>query len=109
MAAPNSKNTPVKKGSKFSLSEDKLVRYGGWALGAVMTLMLIGIFFGQYFPGLLNSLGLDWLYHSESGVYADCSKASNRNNPYCLSKDSGDSGWRDLKDTKGERTGFSLH
>lgn len=105
MVTETSKNS----GGKPHDWEQRVVRYGGWSLGALMTFLLFGIFFGQHFPGFFGALGLDWLYHQESGVYADCSKGSNRNNPYCIQKSRGDGGWRDLKDTKGERTGFSLH
>ncbi|MBN8549302.1 MAG: hypothetical protein J0M12_08315 [Deltaproteobacteria bacterium] len=101
-------NSPKKSGDKRSW-EPLLVRVGGWALGIIMSLMLLGIFFGEHFQDLLDEIGLGWLYHAEAGVYADCSKESNRSNPYCLSKKKDDRGWRNLKDNKGSPPGFSLH
>jgi hypothetical protein len=74
-----------------------------------MALILFGIFFGNHFSSFLNEIGFGWLYHEESGVYADCSKAANRNNPYCISRRGGDSGWRNLKDNQGDPSGFSLN
>lgn len=84
--------------------EDKVIRYGGWGLGVLMTLMLIAILFGKHFSGVLDSMGLGWLYHQDY-----CDKSENRSKSFCTGQPGGDEGWRDLKDTNGSPNGFSLH
>ncbi len=102
--APESKNTETTPSKR-----EHLIRLGGWVFGIILALLLIAMMFGRQLQGVLNSLGLGFLYHEESGVYADCSRPENRSNPYCTSRKRGDQGWRNLKDSKGSPNGFSLY
>lgn len=108
------KNKPSEKASNqksngAALPRQKLLQYGGWILGGVMGLLLVGMMFGRQLEGVLNAVGLGFLYHPEGGVYADCSRAENKSNPYCISRRGGDGAWRNLKDNRGGGTGFSLN
>ena len=102
--------TPIDKiPPESSIRQERVIRIGGWALAALLGLLLVGMMFGRQLHGVLHTLGLDFLYNEEAGVYADCSKPENRSNPYCSSRGKGDRNWRNLKDTKGSPSGFSLY
>lgn len=96
------------KAGSLSSAQRNLGEVAGWTLGALLSLLLLAIMFGGHFRGFLDAIGLEWLYHESAGVYADCSKAYNADNPYCSGKRD-DRGWRNLKDTKGAPSGFALH
>ena len=61
-------------------------------------------------PETMRRLGLDWMIPEEGGIYADCSKSSNKNNPYC-----GGSGyvrdekWRGLSNKTGGSNPFGIN
>jgi hypothetical protein len=108
MTRPDLLEQATTKAKSLSAIQISGVQVAGWGLGALMSLVLIAIMLGGHFRGLLDAIGLEWLNHETTGIYADCSKAYNADNPYCSGKRE-DRGWRNLKDNKGSPSGFALH
>ncbi|RMG41455.1 MAG: hypothetical protein D6719_08535 [Candidatus Dadabacteria bacterium] len=81
----------------------------GWSLVSLITLFLLVIVATGDQYGVLKIFGIS-LYNEEAGVYADCSKAINKNNAYCRPKRSrADAEWSALKHSRGKTTPFTLH
>lgn len=54
--------------------------YSGLCLIAFLLVAMVG---GEAFSPVLRAFGLEGVYNERQGVYADCSKSVNRNNPFC--------------------------
>ena len=81
---------------------------GGFVMVS-LTLVILLIILGPSYPGVIESLGLDWFVNAQQGVYADCSKAENKNVPYCRPKaQQGEQGWNELRRSNGKPVPFSL-
>jgi len=55
---------------------------GGFLVSILFVLFLTVIFKDSFF-GLYSRLGLAYFLEDATGIYADCSKAENRNNRFC--------------------------
>jgi len=60
-----------------------MLGYSGLTVIAAILFMMVG---GERFEPYLNSIGLHGIYNDERGVYADCSVAANRDNPFCAGR-----------------------
>ena len=81
---------------------------GGFAILS-LTLVILLIILGPRYPGVVEALGLDWLVNAQQGVYADCSRAENKNISYCRPKaQQGEKGWNELRRSNGKPVPFSL-
>ena len=100
--------------SEFEAWVDRLTEMGVWKytgyaatamLGGFLVLVMLG---GRL--GILNYLGLSWVFSKETGVYTDCSKPENANVPYCQPKlGAGDREWDQLNRSGGKSVPFTLH
>ena len=107
-------DTPAKNdlASRFGLSSSdmRIARVAGWSIACFMGILVIAMVAAKYYPDTVRAIGLGFLVNEESGVYADCSKAQNRSNPYCRKKQSPrEREWRGLGDKGGGSSAFSLH
>jgi len=86
---------------------DILLHHVYLGIGIALAVFLLIIVFGKRLS-ILDYLGMRSLFSDKAGVYADCSKWENRNNPYCLPKEGkADREWKDLK--RGKAMPFNLH
>jgi len=58
-------------------------------IGGCFFLFIATMFSDALRYSVLETLGLDFLWHERAGVYADCSKAFNRRNRFCSDRASG--------------------
>jgi len=103
---------PEKKSKKKSLfkrlTEGDLVNYLNYGAGAAFVVVMTLLVFGQSL-GVFKVVGLDWMF-TERGIYADCSKAENQDNPYCQPKTSrADRDWDSLSQGGKRAMPFNLH
>ncbi|MBX7143324.1 MAG: hypothetical protein K1X79_02625 [Oligoflexia bacterium] len=109
----NTPTTPKNElAARFGLtsSDMRLVRIIGWSVAGLLGFFVAAMVGAKYFPETVRSIGLGFLVNEESGVYANCSKSQNRNNPYCRGKTSPrEREWKGLGDRGGGSSAFSLH
>lgn len=99
---------PVEKVERSAL-EVKLFKAGAWGILVFLVLFLAAVIFGPRAPGLMHTLGLEWLIPEEGGIYADCSKSYNKNNPYCNREhEERDEDWSGLSKKRGGSNPFTL-
>lgn len=98
--------------SRLGLSAGDMViaRTASWSVAGILGVLVTAMVAAKYFPDTVRAIGLGFLVNEESGVYADCSKPQNRNNPYCRKRQSPrEREWQGLGDKGGGSSGFSLH
>ena len=97
------------KAYEEELKRKKLLNRVYMAVTGIVTIVLIMVFSGDRFSGVLAVVGLRSAYNEEGGIYADCSKSENRNNPYCSKKESAsERSWKVLTRGGGRAPQFSL-
>lgn len=63
---------------------------------------------GDRYSDILSLIGLSGFYRS-GGVYADCSRSENHNNPFCQKHETkSDKAWKDLRTGKERAVPFGL-
>ena len=62
------------------------VNTAGYTGIAVIGLLLFMIVAGERFAPILSVFGLSPVSYQKRGIYADCSRSANRDNPFCSGK-----------------------
>jgi hypothetical protein len=86
-----------------------LLDYLCYVMILAMSVFLILAVFGPNASRFVPVPGLKRIHHKEGGVYADCSRPENKNNPYCRPKQTpAEDRWRDLTRSNGKPMPFRL-
>jgi len=85
------------KAYQSELRIKRTVNVVGYSLVTVATLLLAMVLSGDRFQTVLSYLGIEGMSNAETGVYADCSRAANRNVAYCQPKISPEKSWKTLR------------
>ena len=80
-----------------------ILRACGYVACAIIGLILLMMVSGSTFNPVLALFGLEAFTFEEGGIYADCSKSANRNNPFCSGKHDypQSKDWNDLRSSSG--------
>jgi hypothetical protein len=87
-----------------------VVRVVSYSTATLLGTLLLMMVCGDLFKPFLNMIGLDPFFTETRGIYADCSKASNRNNHFCSGvrrEARTEQSWKDIS-SGGKQVPFSL-